>query len=57
VLATLKELQLTRLDVLLTFVCAHVSALVIALSDSLRERIGKSETHPILKQDRSLVHV
>jgi hypothetical protein len=30
---------------------ARVSALVIVLSDSPRERIGKCETSPVLKED------
>jgi hypothetical protein len=34
-----------------------VTALVIVLSDSPCERIGKLEAHPILKEDRSLVRV
>jgi hypothetical protein len=40
-----------------TFCSARVSALMIVLSDSLCERIGKSETCPILEEDRSLMRV
>jgi hypothetical protein len=40
-----------------TLCSARVSELVIVLSDSPCERIGKWETCPILKEDRSLVHV
>jgi hypothetical protein len=56
VLVILKELQLATLNVLpLVYCSAHVSALVIILSDSSCERIGKWETCPILKEDRTLV--
>jgi hypothetical protein len=58
-LATLKELQLATLNVL-PFIYtynARDSALVIVLSDSPYERIGKWKTCPILKEDRSLLHV
>jgi hypothetical protein len=57
---TLKELNFTILNVLhplFTLCNARVSALVIVLSDSPRERIGKLETSPIVKDDRSLVCV
>jgi hypothetical protein len=60
VLATLKELQLAILNVffhLFTISSARVSALLIVLSDSPCERIGKWETCPILKEDTSLVRV
>jgi hypothetical protein len=45
VLATLKELQLAALNILplFTLCTAHVSAVVILLSDSPCERIGKWE--------------
>jgi hypothetical protein len=59
VLATLKELQLATLYVL-PFVytpSVRVGALVIVLSESTYERIGKWETCPILKEVRSLVRV
>jgi hypothetical protein len=58
VLATLRKLQLATLIFffrLFTLCNARVSILVIVLSDSLCERIGKWETCPILKEDRSLV--
>jgi hypothetical protein len=42
---------------LFTICSARVSALVIVLSDSLYERIGKLETCPILKEDKSLVRI
>jgi hypothetical protein len=42
---------------LFTFCSAHCSALVIVLSDSPCESIGKWEICPILKEDRSLVRV
>jgi hypothetical protein len=42
---------------LFTLCSARVSALVIALSDSPREEIGKWETCPILKEDRLFVRV
>jgi hypothetical protein len=59
VLGTLKELQLATLNVLplFTLCSARVSALVIVLSDSTCERIGKWETCPFLKEDRSLERV
>jgi hypothetical protein len=44
-------------------ICLHsvvfmsVHSLVTVLSDSPCERIGKWETCPILKEDRSLVHI
>jgi hypothetical protein len=52
VLATLIELQLETQNVLpmFTFCSACVSALVMALSDSPCERIGKWETCPIWKR-------
>jgi hypothetical protein len=40
---------------LFTFCNARVSELVIVLSDSPCERIGKYKTFPILKEDRLLV--
>jgi hypothetical protein len=40
---------------LFTLYSARVNALMIVLSDSLSERIGKRETRPILKEDGSLV--
>jgi hypothetical protein len=42
---------------LFTFCTARVSALMIVLSDSPCERIGKWETCPILEKDTSLVRV
>jgi hypothetical protein len=42
---------------LFTLCSACVSALVIVLSDSLCERIGKLENCPILKEDRLFVRV
>jgi hypothetical protein len=42
---------------LFIFCSARVSALVSVLSESLCESIGKWETCPILKEDRSLVRV
>jgi hypothetical protein len=59
VLATLKELQLAIVNILLLFtLCsARASALVIILSDSTYERIGKWENCPILKEDIPLVRV
>jgi hypothetical protein len=59
VLVTLKERQLATLMFfrLFTLCSAHASALVIVLSNSPCERIGKWETCPILKEDRSLVRV
>jgi hypothetical protein len=56
VLPTLKELQLATLQ-LFTLCSASFSALVIVLSDSPCERIGKWETCPILKEVRWLVRV
>jgi hypothetical protein len=46
VMVTLKELQLATLNILplFTLYTAHVSALVIVLSDSPCERIGKWDT-------------
>jgi hypothetical protein len=55
--ATLKEPQLTTLFCLFTLCSAHVSALVIVLSDVPSERIRKLETCLILKEDRLLVHI
>jgi hypothetical protein len=40
---------------LFTLRSAHISGLVIVLSDNPWERIGKWETWPILKEERSLV--
>jgi hypothetical protein len=56
-LSTLKELQLATLNVfpLVILFSAHVSAVVIVLSDSLCERIGKWGTCLILKEDGLLV--
>jgi hypothetical protein len=54
-LSTLNELRLATLNVLFRLfpLCsAHVSALVIVLSGSPCERIGKWETCPILKENR-----
>jgi hypothetical protein len=59
VLSTLKELG-TMNDVLphlFTLCSAHVSALVIVLSNSPGERIAKCDICPILKEDGELVHV
>jgi hypothetical protein len=42
---------------LFTLCSARVSALVIVLSDSPFERLGKWETCPILEEDRWLVRV
>jgi hypothetical protein len=42
---------------LFTSCCARVSALMIVLSERTCERIGKWETCPILKEDKSLLHV
>jgi hypothetical protein len=42
---------------LFTLCNARVGASVIVLSDSTCEGIGKWETFPILKEDRSLVRV
>jgi hypothetical protein len=36
---------------------AHVSALVIVLSESRWEQIGKWEAFPILKEDRLLMRI
>jgi hypothetical protein len=59
VLATLKELHLATLNVLLPFVCTmHCSCqYIFVLDNSTCERIGKWETCPILKDDRSLARV
>jgi hypothetical protein len=60
VLVTLKEIRLATLNVffsLFTLYSARVRPLVIVLSDSPCERIGKVETCPFLKEDRSLVRV
>jgi hypothetical protein len=59
VLAILKEPQLATLMFVRLFVLcsARVSALVIMLSGSPCERIGKWEPCPILKKVRSLVRV
>jgi hypothetical protein len=40
---------------LYTFCSAYFSALLIVLSDSPCERIGKLETYLVLKEDRMLV--
>jgi hypothetical protein len=54
--ATLKELQFATLNVVFClFTLYTVSTLVVVLSDSPCERIGKWETCLILKEDRSLV--
>jgi hypothetical protein len=53
----LKELQLATLNRLFTHCSDRVSALVIFLSDSPCEEIGKWEACPVLKEDRSLVRV
>jgi hypothetical protein len=61
VLPILKELKLATLNVfrLFTFCSARdsVSVLVIVLSDSPCERMGKCEACSIFKEDRSLVRV
>jgi hypothetical protein len=60
-LATPKEIHLANTEAfsfpLFTLCSARVSSLVIVLSDSPCERIGKWETFLFLKEDRSLVHV
>jgi hypothetical protein len=62
VLATLKELKLATSNALFFFrffiiSTARVNAVVIVLSDSPCEGIGKWEACPILKEDSSLVRV